>query len=56
MGLIPALPKNSFLLPSFEPISSTDEILPPYLPGIPPLYKVTSLIISELTAEKKPKK
>ena len=56
MGLMPALPANSFLFPSFDPISRTEEILPPYRLGIPPLYNVTSFIMSELTAEKKPKK
>ena len=33
IGLIPALPANSFLFPSFEVISSTDDILPPYRAG-----------------------
>ena len=56
MGLIPAFPANPFLFPSFDPISSTDEIRPPYRLGIPPLYNVTSFIMSELTAEKNPKK
>ena len=47
---------NFFLFPSFDTISRTEEILPPYRLGIPPLYNVTSFIISEFTAEKNPKK
>jgi len=56
IGLIPALPENSFRLPSDDPMSRTDDILPPYRLGMPPLYNVTSFIMSELTAEKNPKK
>jgi hypothetical protein len=56
IGLIPTLPANSLLFPSFDSISRTEDILPPYLLGIPPLYRVTSFIISELTDEKNPKK
>ena len=37
-------------------MSRTEEILPPYLAGIPPLYSFTSLIASGLNTEKKPNK
>ena len=56
IGLIPALPANSFLFPSFDPISRTEEILPPYRLEFLLYINVTSFIISELTAEKNPKK
>ena len=53
---IPPLPWNSFLFPSFWYISKTEETLPPYLAGIPPLYNLRFLIASGLKTEKNPNK
>ena len=56
MGLIPAFPAKSVLLPSLGTISRIDESLPPYLAGILPCKSVASFIMSGFTAEKNPKK
>ena len=53
---IPPVMCLSFLLPSLVFISKTDEILPPYLAGILPLYNSASFVMSELKTEKKPNK
>ena len=49
-------PWNFFIFPSFILISITDDNLPPYLAGKPPLTNLVELIASELNTEKKPNK
>src|ERR1700761_6578087 len=44
----------SLLLPSSIFTSSTDDKRPPYCAGMPPLYRLTSFMASELKVEKKP--
>ena len=50
---IPPCPENFLSFPSRWRTSITEESRPPYLAGIPPLYKVTSLMASGLKTEKK---
>ena len=49
-----ASPVIFLALPSFILISKTDDNLPPYSAGIPPLISLTSLIASPLKTETKP--
>ena len=49
-------PWNSFWFPSFKLISRTEDNLPPYLAGNPPLMSLTSLMASALNTEKNPKR
>ena len=51
---IPPLNETFWLLPSFWYTSKTDDNLPPYEDGIPPLNNLTSFIASELKTENKP--
>ena len=56
LKIVPTPPDNCtfFLFPSFILISRIDEILPPYLDGIPPLYSFRSLTASGLKTDKNP--
>jgi len=51
---MPPVNLKSLLFPSFWYISSTEDNLPPYFEGIPPLNNLTSLITSGLKTEKNP--
>ena len=47
-------PWNFFMFPSFILISITEESLPPYLAGNPPLMSFVDCMASALKTEKKP--
>ena len=56
MGLIPPWNCHFSKFPSFIRTSNTEEARPPYLLGIPPLYKLKSCTMSALKLVKKPNK